>query len=224
MKVLIVDDHPIVRAGLLRLMAAEPEIEVREAATGKEALALVREHRPDLVVLDLNLPGVGGLEVIARLKLDDPGVRVLVLTMHDNAIYVTRALQAGASGYVSKNAPPDEILEAMRRVAGGRNYIEHDIAQELALLNIRTPAHLLNDLSRRDIEILRLLGEGRSLSQIADTIGVSYKTVANNCAQIKSKLGVTRTAELIRIAVLYGISTGGAGVTATPADEADRHS
>ena len=224
MKVLIVDDHPIVRAGLLRLMAAEPEIEVREAATGKEALALVREHRPDLVVLDLNLPGVGGLEVIARLKLDDPGVRVLVLTMHDNAIYVTRALQAGASGYVSKNAPPDEILEAMRRVAGGRNYIEHDIAQELALLNIRTPAHLLNDLSRRDIEILRLLGEGRSLSQIADTIGVSYKTVANNCAQIKAKLGVTRTAELIRIAVLYGISTGGAGVTATPADEADRHS
>ena len=224
MKVLIVDDHPIVRAGLLRLMAAEPEIEVREAATGKEALALVREHRPDLVVLDLNLPGVGGLEVIARLKLDDPGVRVLVLTMHDNAIYVTRALQAGASGYVSKNAPPDEILEAMRRVAGGRNYIEHDIAQELALLNIRTPAHLLNDLSRRDIEILRLLGEGRSLSQIADTIGVSYKTVANNCAQIKAKLGVTRTAELIRIAVLYGISTGGAGVTAPPADEADRHS
>jgi len=213
-----------VRAGLLRLMAAEPEIEVREAATGKEALALVREHRPDLVVLDLNLPGVGGLEVIARLKLDDPGVRVLVLTMHDNAIYVTRALQAGASGYVSKNAPPDEILEAMRRVAGGRNYIEHDIAQELALLNIRTPAHLLNDLSRRDIEILRLLGEGRSLSQIADTIGVSYKTVANNCAQIKAKLGVTRTAELIRIAVLYGISTGGAGVTAPPADEADRHS
>ena len=224
MKVLIVDDHPIVRAGLLRLMAAEPEIEVREAATGKEALALVREHRPDVVVLDLNLPGVGGLEVIARLKLDDPGVRVLVLTMHDNAIYVTRALQAGASGYVSKNAPPDEILEAMRRVAGGRNYIEHDIAQELALLNIRTPAHLLNDLSRRDIEILRLLGEGRSLSQIADTIGVSYKTVANNCAQIKAKLGVTRTAELIRIAVLYGISTGGVGVTATSADEADRHS
>jgi DNA-binding NarL/FixJ family response regulator len=223
MKVLIVDDHPIVRAGLRRLLTAEPEIEVREAATGKEALVQVREYRPDLVVLDLNLPGVGGLEVIARLKLDDPAVRVLVLTMHDNAIYVTRALQAGASGYVSKNAPPDELLEAMRRVAAGRNYIEHDIAQELALLNIRTPAHLLNDLSRRDIEILRLLGEGRSLSQIADTIGISYKTVANNCAQIKTKLGVTRTAELIRIAVLYGISTGG-GTAAASADEPDRRS
>jgi len=224
MKVLIVDDHPIVRAGLRRLLAAEPEIELREAAAGKEALAIVREYRPDLVLLDLNLPGIGGLEVIARLKADDPAVRILVLTMHDNAIYVTRALQAGAAGYVSKNAPPDEILEAMRRVAGGRNYIEHDIAQELALLNIRTPAHLLNDLSRRDIEILRLLGEGRSLSQIADTVGVSYKTVANNCAQIKAKLGVTRTAELIRIAVLYGISDGGTGATAALSDEPNRQS
>jgi DNA-binding NarL/FixJ family response regulator len=138
--------------------------------------------------------------------------------MHDDVIHVTRALQAGAAGYVSKNAPPDEILDAIRRVAGGRNYIEHDIAQELALLNVRTPAQLLKDLSRRDLEVLRLLGEGRSLSQIADTVGISYKTVANNCAQIKAKLGVQRTAELVRIAVLFGIGQSGMGF-APPASD-----
>lgn len=222
MKVLIVDDHPIVRAGLRRLLAEEPDIEIREATAGREALSAVREQRPDLVVLDLNMPGIGGLEVIARLKAEHGALRILVLTMHDDAIHVTRALQAGAAGYVSKNASPDQILDAVRRVAAGRPYIEHDIAQELALLNVRTPAQLLKDLSRRDLEILRLLGEGRSLSQISDTIGISYKTVANNCVQIKAKLGVQRTAELVRIAVLFGIGQGAADVP--PSDAADRPS
>lgn len=217
MKILIVDDHPIVRAGLRRLLAEETDIDIREAATGREALVVVREHRPDLVILDLNMPGIGGLEVIARLKAEHAALRILVLTMHDDAIHVTRALQAGAAGYVSKNASPDQILDAIHRVAAGRNYIEHDIAQDLALLNVRTPAQLLQDLSRRDLEILRLLGEGRSLTQIADTIGISYKTVANNCVQIKAKLGVQRTAELVRIAVLFGIGQGGADVA--PADQ-----
>lgn len=210
MKVLVVDDHPIVRAGLRRLLAEESDIDLREASAGREALAAVREQPPDLVVLDLNMPGIGGLEVIARLKAEHAALRILVLTMHDDAIHVTRALQAGAAGYVSKNASPDQILDAIRRVAAGRTYIEHEIAQELALLNVRTPAQLLKDLSRRELEILRLLGEGCSLAQIADTIGVSYKTVANNCVQIKAKLGVQRTAELVRIAVLFGIGQDGA--------------
>jgi len=218
-KVLIVDDHPIVRAGLRRLLSAHAEIEVRDAATGKDALALVRDYHPDIVMLDLNLPGIGGLEIIGRLKLEEPAAKILVFTMHDNAVYVTRALQAGATGYVSKNAPPEEILEAIRRVGSGRSYIEQAIAQELAVLNVRTPAHALKDLSRRDLEILRLLGEGHSLSQIADIVGVSYKTVANNCTQIKAKLGVDRIAELIRIAVLYGISHGGAVDGSAPTDE-----
>lgn len=218
MKVLVVDDHPIVRAGLRRLLAEEPQIEIREAAAGREALRIVREHRPDVVVLDLNMPGIGGLEIIGRMKIEYAAVRILVLTMHDDVIHVTRALQAGAAGYVSKNATPDQILDAIRRVAGGHNYIEHDIAQELALLNVRTPAQLLKDLSRRDLEILRLLGEGRSLSQIADTVGISYKTVANNCVQIKAKLGVQRTAELVRIAVLFGIGQGEPGFVPPASD------
>ena len=122
-KILIVDDHPIVRSGLRRLLTVEPEIEVREAANGREALSVFREQQPTLVILDLNLPGVGGLEVLSRLKAIDPDARILVLSMHDDQIHVTRALQAGAAGYISKSAPADELLEAIRRVAGGHTYI-----------------------------------------------------------------------------------------------------
>jgi two-component system, NarL family, invasion response regulator UvrY len=208
MKILIVDDHPIVRAGLRRLLAAEPQMDVQEATNGSEALSLFRSHRPGLVILDLNLPGVGGIEVLGRLKAEEPAVRVLILSVHDDAIYVTRALQAGAIGYISKHAPPDQLMDAIRRVGSGQSYIQPEMAQELALLSIRPPSHPLTDLSGRDLEILRLLGDGCSLPKIAEAIGVSYKTVANNCSLIKSKLGVERTADLIRIAILHGISKG----------------
>ena len=205
MKVLIVEDHPIVRNGLRRLLAAEGELEIREAANGKEALSVFREQRPGLVILDLNLPGIGGLEVIARLKIADPNARVLVLSMHDDEIHVTRALQVGAAGYVSKNAPPDEILEAIRRVAAGHTYLEHEIAEELAFSSVRTSWHPLKDLSSRDLEVLRLLAKGCTLPQIADTVGISYKTAANNCSQIKAKLGATTTADLVRLAMQSGL-------------------
>jgi DNA-binding NarL/FixJ family response regulator len=215
MKILVVDDHPIVRAGLRRLLASKPETEIREAASGKEALSVFREQRPTLVILDLNLPGIGGLEVIARLKIADPGARVLVLSMHDDQIHVTRALQAGAAGYVSKNAPPDEILEAIRRVSAGQTYIEHEIAEDLVFSSLRAPSHPLSDLSSRDLEILRLLAEGRTLVQIADTVGISYKTAANNCSRIKAKLGASSTADLIRVAVQCGLIDRDAGLSAS---------
>jgi len=207
MKILIIDDHPIVRAGLRRLLAGEPEIEMREAADGKEALALYGEYRPDLVILDLNLPGIGGLELIKRLRLEDADLGILVVSMHDDPIFALRALQAGAGGYVSKNAPPDEILEGIRRVADGQSYVAKNLAQEMALLPVRSRRPPLDDLSRRDLEILRLLGEGRSLRQIADALGLSYKTIANTCGQMKLKLGVERTAELIRIALQNNVSS-----------------
>jgi DNA-binding NarL/FixJ family response regulator len=207
MKILIVDDHPIVRAGLRRLLASEAEIEACEAEDGKEALAVFRERRPDLVILDLNLPGMGGLELIKRLRLEDADLGILVVSMHDDPIFALRALQAGAGGYVSKNAPPDEILEGIRRVADGQSYVAQNLAQEMALLQVRSRRRPLDDLSRRDLEILRLLGEGRSLRQIADALGLSYKTIANTCSQMKLKLGVERTAELIRIALQNNVSS-----------------
>jgi DNA-binding NarL/FixJ family response regulator len=206
MKILIVDDHPIVRAGLQRLLAAEPEVEIREAASGKDGVSAFRGHPPDLVILDLNLPDIGGLEVIRRLKIVDPAARILVLSMHDDRIHVTRALQAGAAGYVSKNALPDELLDAVKRVAAGRTYVEREIAEELVFSNIQTAPHPLDQLSLRDLEILRLLAQGRSLSQIADALGISYKTAANNRSQIKAKLRVESTADLIRLAVQQGLA------------------
>jgi len=214
MKILIVDDHPIVRAGLRRLLAAEPVTEVHEATDGREALDALREQRPTLVILDLNLPGLGGVEVIARLKIADPQVRILVLSMHDDYIHVTRALQAGAAGYVSKNAPPEELLEAVRRVAGGHTYIEHEIAEGLVFANLRAPLHPLDDLSSRDLEMLRLLAQGRTLPQIADTLGIAYKTAANSSSRIKTKLGASGTADLIRIAIRSGLLDRDAGQSA----------
>jgi len=201
MKALIVDDHAIVRAGLRRLLAEEGGLELREAAGAREALGLCREWQPDLVILDLNLPGLGGLELIKRLGLEEKPPRILVLSMHDDALHAMRALEAGAQGYVSKNAPPAEILDGIRRVGAGGSFVAPHLAQELALFTARAPGHRLGDLTRRDLEILRLLGEGSSLQQIADALGLSYKTIANNCGLIKAKLGVQRTAELIRIAI-----------------------
>ena len=218
MKILIVDDHPIVRSGLRRLLATQPTIEICEAADGREALDTLREQRPSLVILDLNLPGLGGIEVIARLKIADPEARILVLSMHDDYIHVTRALQAGAAGYVSKNARPEELLEAVRRVAGGHTYLEHEIAEGLVFSNLRTPQHPLDDLSSRDLEMLRLLAQGRTLPQIADTLGIAYKTAANSSSRIKTKLGVSGTADLIRIAIRSGLVDRDAGPSAPPSE------
>jgi two-component system, NarL family, invasion response regulator UvrY len=219
MKVLIVDDHPIVRSGLRRLLAADQTIAAAEAATGQEAIASFREAPPDLVILDLNLPGMGGLEVLGRLKIENPNVRVLVISMYDNPAYVARVLKAGARGYVSKNAPPEHILDAVRRVAAGRVYIEHEMAQELAFESLTAAANPLSQLSPRDVEILRLLAEGNSLTEIAAAIGVSYKTVANHCSRLKARLATPRMADLIRLAISYGLSFGDAPFAVSPVEK-----
>jgi len=205
MKVLIVDDHAIVRSGLKRLLATLADIQVVEAANGRDALVLYRDEQPDLVLLDINLPGIGGLELLRRFLQIDKAARVLMFSMHAEAVYVGRALQAGALGYVSKNAAPDEVLSAVQKVAKGSRYIENEIAQELALQTV-PGADLLKQLTERDLEVLRLLGEGLSLAEIAEALGVSYKTIANTSSQIKGKLGVTRTADLIRLSIEMGVS------------------
>jgi two-component system invasion response regulator UvrY len=205
MKILLVDDHKIVRAGLRRLLAALSAVEVREAATARDALAVLHDERMDLVVLDLNLPSMGGLELLRRITREANSAPVLVLSMHADSMYAARALQAGATGYVSKNCSPEELLDAVQRVAQGRRYIENEIAQDLAL-QVVTTGHPLQQLSERDLEILRLLGEGRNLAAIAEALGVSYKTVANTCSQIKAKLGVIRTADLVRLSIEMGVS------------------
>ena len=202
MKILIVDDHAIVRDGLSRLLMTDGDHEVKLAANGREALVLARSFRPALVILDLNLPGLGGLELLRRLVQIEAG-KILVLSMHAEPLYARRSLEAGAHGYVSKNAAPDELLAAVRRVAAGGRYIEAEIAQALAL---GAGAETLNALSPRELEIMRLLAAGSSLAEIAEALGASYKTIANTCTLIKSKLGVARTADLVRLAIETGVS------------------
>lgn len=205
MNILIVDDHAIVRAGLRRLLRGLFDGEVLEAATGREALALARGRELDLVLLDMNLPELGGLELLSRLAIVAPNLPVLVLSMHAEPLYVTRAMNAGARGYVSKNIAPDELVVAIRQVASGGRYVERELAQAL-VLNPAPAAEPLEQLSPRDLEIIRLLARGRSLSEIADALGLGYKTIANTCTQIKAKVGVNRTADLVRLALEAGIS------------------
>lgn len=205
MRILLVDDHSIVRAGLRGLLATIGAVEIHEAADGRAALALARSVRPHLIVLDLNLPGGSGLDLLRRLLLEDKAARILVLSMHAEPVYAARALDAGAKGYLSKNAAPDELMLAVRRVADGGHYIENEIAQDLALQTVASGPSL-HQLTARELEILRLLAGGSSLTEIADALAIGYKTVANACTGIKAKLGVSRTADLIRYAIEMGVA------------------
>jgi DNA-binding NarL/FixJ family response regulator len=198
MKILVVDDHAVVRAGLRQMFASMFGGEVREAADGDAAFAVLAGWRPDLVILDLGLPGPGGLALLpAFAKM---ALRVLVVSMHTAPLYATRALEAGAAGYVSKNIAPDELLAAARLIADGKRFIEPRIAQEMALQRIDA-GDRLHQLTQRDMEIMRLMAAGRSLTEIAGAFGISYKTVANTVSLIRTKLGVARTADLIRLAI-----------------------
>ena len=198
MKILIIDDHLVVREGLRRLLSSVLDISVHEATSTREALLEFRAHRPDLVLLDLNLPNSSGLELLRRLVLEDKRARILVFSMHAEPVYVVHALKAGARGYVSKSAPVDELVTAVKLVANGDRYIEREIASDIVLA--RYFSHdPLQRLTTREIDIMRLLGEGKDLKAISELLGVTYKTVANACTVIKGKLGVDRTADLIRL-------------------------
>ena len=204
-RILIVDDHAIVRTGIRRLLKDRNATEMLEAASGEEALQILQDVQLDLVVLDLNLPSLGGLELLRRLKRAKPDLAILIFSQHAEAIYAAKALEAGARGFISKNAGPEELLEAMEIVLAGGTTIEKDIQQEMSVRDIMEDAYL-KPLSERDLEILRLLAAGNSMSQIADKLGVAYKTVANTMGRIKEKLGVGQTADLIRIAVGRGLA------------------
>ena len=196
MKVLIVDDHVVVREGVRRLLAELPASAVFDAETPFEALDAFRKHRPDIVVFDINLKGGSGLDVLRRLRADDPQAQVVVFSMYSDLVYATSAQRAGALGYVSKSAPSDELLVAIRKAARGETYVDSETLQDMAAAPAAT-----RSLSARELEILHMLGDGRSLSEIAEGLGVAYKTIANTSTRIKEKLGVERTADLVRFAI-----------------------
>ncbi|GAB6843905.1 DNA-binding NarL/FixJ family response regulator [Methylorubrum rhodinum] len=199
MNVLVVDDHTVMRQGVQRLLAAIDRVSVIEAGNARDAMLAARRERPDLVVLDINLKETSGLDLLRRFRLEWPTLRVVVFSMYADVVYARSALRLGALGFVSKSAPAEELVAAVRRGLRGEGYVDQETAQALE----RAPA--AGDegrrLSGREAEVLRLLADGKSLSGIAETLGVAYKTVANQCTRIKEKLGIDRTSELIRFAI-----------------------
>jgi DNA-binding NarL/FixJ family response regulator len=200
MKILIVDDHGVVREGLKRLLIAHFEAQVFESENIDDGLATYAREKPDVVLLDLNLEGAGGLELLRRVLVSDSAARVVIFSMHHEPIYAVRALRGGAQGYVSKSAPVEELIAAIEKVCAGEQYIDRDLASRIAVSQISSDDPL-QSLSIREVEILRMLGQGKSMTSISESLGIAYKTVANICTQMKVKLGVDRTADLIRLAV-----------------------
>jgi two-component system, NarL family, invasion response regulator UvrY len=199
-KILLIDDHAIVRDGVSRLLSTQLQCQILEADSAESGMPLVQSEKPDLVVLDLNLGGIGGLGFLKQLKSSPVRPPVIVLSMHAEPVYVSQSLKAGARGYVSKAAAPDEVVSAVRSVLAGGRYVEKALEARLSREG-GIDGDPLGKLTAREIEILRLLGRGESLNGIADILGVAYKTVANSCTQMKIKLGLERTADLIRVAI-----------------------
>ena len=204
--VLLVDDHAVVREGYRRLLERSPDVcTVWEAASVSEAYQIFCEVGPDVVVMDISLPGVSGIEGIRRLLSRDAGARVLAFSIHDEAIFPNHAFKAGASGYVTKASAPEVLVEAVRSVARGELFLSPDIARTLALQVVAGRNSALDALSTREFEIARLLVTGHSVRSIADRLCLTPKTVANHQSSIRHKLGAQTPVQLIRIATENGL-------------------
>ena len=206
-RVLLADDHGLVREGLRGILAKGADIEVAaEAANGDEVLALVRKQEFDLALLDLSMPGLSGLALIKRLKVEKPKLRILVLSMHGEAQYAARALKAGASGYLTKDSAASQLLGAIRKIAAGGVHISEAAAARLigAAGAADAPPHEV--LSDREYEVLRQIVAGRTITDIADALSVSVKTISTHKARILQKLNLAGTAELVRYAIEHGLT------------------
>jgi len=206
-KVILVDDHAVVRAGFRMLLSTAKNIDViAEAERGEQACQLYLEKQPDVMVLDLSMPGIGGLESIRRICSRDSEAKILVFSVHDEMVYVNRAMNAGAKGYITKNSAPAILVTAIQKIANGDNYIEEgliknkpDVGNEI---NYRV---LIDSLTAREFDVFLLLAKGLTVHKTADELCLGYKTVANYGTQIRSKLNVTTVAELAHIAMVLGI-------------------
>ena len=206
MRVLIVDDHRIVASGCRALFADDPDIDVVEASDAESGERVFGERRPDICVIDINLPTVSGFELARRLLALDSSARIIIFSMNDDPVFAARAIDVGAKGFVSKTGDPQDLVEAIREVAKGGVYLPAAIAQSIAFAGPAFARSPLTKLTAREMEILRLLSAGKCLSEIAWLIHSSYKTVANTSSIMRHKLGVRTSAELVRLAIENGVA------------------
>ncbi len=201
MRVLVVDDHPIIISGCRALLEADPSVEVVEAQDGVAGFAAFFADKPDVALIDINLPGLSGLELVRRILEREPAARLVIFSMNDDPVIAARAIETGAKGYIAKNDDPALFADAVKTVAAGGLYLHAEMARQIAFLRAGANANAISSLSARELEILRLLAAGRTMAQIAELLGVSYKTIANNCTQLKQKLGAHSAVDLMRIAL-----------------------
>ena len=201
MRVLIVDDHSIVVSGCRALFADDPEVDILEASDAESGERAFVDQQPDISVIDINLPSVSGFELARRILARDGSARIVMFSMNDDPIFAARAIEAGVKGYVSKSGDPNQLVDAIREVSRGGTYLPPALARSIAFAGPSLAQSPLAKLTPREIEILRLLSAGKSLSEIAWQVHVSYKTIANTSSIMRQKLGVRTSAELVRLAI-----------------------
>lgn len=212
-KILIVDDHEVVRDGLKNILNSMDNISIAgEAGNGEDAVKMYSSLKPDLVIMDISMPGMNGIEATRVIKEKDPDARILILTMHDNQEYLNQIIRSGAKGFILKNTDKEELLEAVRTVAGGENFFSKDISKLIIDNYIRsaketekTDAYKEVPLTKREIEILKLIASGYSNQEIANILYISYNTVDTHRKNIMHKLAIKNTAGLVRYAIEKGL-------------------
>ncbi|MFK7890792.1 MAG: response regulator [Granulosicoccus sp.] len=207
LKILVVDDHELVRAGMRRLLEDNPQIQdITEASSGEEALQMARNDRFDLVLMDINLPGISGLEASDKLLMLAPDSRIIMVTGRHEAVHIRKLLNAGVRGYITKGSSADEMAKAMQRVMAGEQYLSPDVAQQVAMDMINgDDGNPFERLTTRENEIITLLLKGRRNRQISENLHISEKTVSTHRTRAFEKLNVDTTAELVRLAIRFGL-------------------
>ena len=204
-RVLIVDDHPVVLSGCRALFASDASVRIEEASDAKSGHRVFLTKKPDVVLIDIKLPDVSGFELMRRIRKDDPDAKIIMFSMNDDPAFVVRAVEMGAQGYVSKGDDPRILIKAVRKVAAGDVFISPQLAEAVTFSGAAIKANPASQVSARELEILRLLGRGDKIVEVAKALDISYKTVANTTSLLKQKLGAKNHSDLIRIAVEMGL-------------------
>lgn len=205
-KILLVDDHAVVRMGFKMLIEAEADIKViGEAESGEVAVKLFQELKPDIIVMDITMPGIGGLEAIDRIMAKDKDTKILVLSAHEDSVHPKRVLNAGAMGYLTKRSAAEELIKAIKSIYQGKRYLEPNIAQQMAITQLSGETNPVEILSDREFEVFMALAKGKSTNEIADTLCLSPRTVGTHLYNIKQKLNANNSAEIALIAIRCGL-------------------